>query len=295
MTLSEHVVANVGRPQQEVWANSEKYGDPPTDNSLRNLGAYLTLTQPEGFQACFREMQNVGVQLLCPSALVQEGIIVWSADIGKEALKEYVKKSFQVFPRSPSGSSVLPLSSSLKFVAWTRARDDLGFKPEDYGLNFREASNIAYAFAVYDVNQNFKLETSELGALWWVEELANNFFCLHLGRPAESGGEEDGQHGPPSASPALKPGIQAKQKILSGGLSLGGWALQWAMLSGKKTSRDGKPGTLCWCTCVAQDPRALRECASLCISSLVGQAMQGWATPSAIAMQNACQHHEEST
>eukprot|EP00200_Dunaliella_tertiolecta_P003572 CAMPEP_0202346052 /NCGR_PEP_ID=MMETSP1126-20121109/5011_1 /ASSEMBLY_ACC=CAM_ASM_000457 /TAXON_ID=3047 /ORGANISM="Dunaliella tertiolecta, Strain CCMP1320" /LENGTH=339 /DNA_ID=CAMNT_0048937411 /DNA_START=139 /DNA_END=1155 /DNA_ORIENTATION=- len=82
----------------------EKYGDPPTDNSLRNLGAYLTLTQ---------------------------------------------------------------------------ARDDLGFKPEDYGLNFREASNIAYAFAVYDVNQNFKLETSELGAL-----------CESLGKKLE-GSEVD--------------------------------------------------------------------------------------------------------
>lgn len=29
-----------------------------------------------------------------------------------------------------------------------QAREDLGFKPEDFGLNYQEASNIAYAFAV---------------------------------------------------------------------------------------------------------------------------------------------------
>lgn len=52
------------------------------------------------------------------------------------------------------------------FPSVAQARDTLGFRPENYGLNDQEASNIAYAFAVYDTNQNFKLEPSELGALW---------------------------------------------------------------------------------------------------------------------------------
>eukprot|EP00983_Pelagomonas_calceolata_P055851 1144328-Pelagomonas_calceolata.AAC.6 len=47
--------------------------------------------------------------------------------------------------------------------------------------------------------------------------------------PAE---QETGQHGLPSATPTLKLGMLAKQKILSGNLCLGGWAVQWAMLSG---------------------------------------------------------------
>ncbi len=47
-----------------------------------------------------------------------------------------------------------------------QARESLGFKPEAYGLTEKEAGNIAFAFATYDTNQNFKLEPSELGALW---------------------------------------------------------------------------------------------------------------------------------
>eukprot|EP00983_Pelagomonas_calceolata_P068660 1150026-Pelagomonas_calceolata.AAC.3 len=42
---------------------------------------------------------------------------------------------------------------------------------------------------------------------------------------------------------------------------------------------------------MAQGPCALRKCASLCISGLVGQATQGWAMPSAIATQNGCKRH----
>ncbi len=55
---------------------------------------------------------------------------------------------------------------SVSVCVHTQAKDTLKFKPEDYGLTDKEAGNIAYAFATYDTNQNFKLEANELRTLW---------------------------------------------------------------------------------------------------------------------------------
>eukprot|EP00798_Chlamydomonas_sp_ICE-L_P017160 gene17160-23471_t len=51
------------------------------------------------------------------------------------------------------------------YLTLANARSTLGFDPATYGLTEKEAGNIAYAFSVYDTNDNGKLELNELSAL----------------------------------------------------------------------------------------------------------------------------------
>ncbi|KAJ9504817.1 hypothetical protein QJQ45_030433, partial [Haematococcus lacustris] len=66
------------------------------------------------------------------------------------------------FKDPPKADSLRNLGA---YLVLAQAKESVGFSPSDFGLSEREAGNIAYAFALYDTNQNFKLEPAELGAL----------------------------------------------------------------------------------------------------------------------------------
>ena len=66
-------------------------------------------------------------------------------------------------PTDRPSSSLRNLSA---YLTLANARDKLGFDPASFGLTEQEAGNIAYAFSVYDTNDNGRLDLSELSTLW---------------------------------------------------------------------------------------------------------------------------------
>jgi hypothetical protein len=61
------------------------------------------------------------------------------------------------------GSSLANLSA---YLALQRAEEVYGFEPERYGLTEAEAADIAGVFSRFDVNDDGRLEQSELRTLW---------------------------------------------------------------------------------------------------------------------------------
>lgn len=51
------------------------------------------------------------------------------------------------------------------YLILSKAKADYGFDPAQYGLSDKEASDVAYVFADYDINDDNRLELSELGSL----------------------------------------------------------------------------------------------------------------------------------
>lgn len=51
------------------------------------------------------------------------------------------------------------------YLTLSHARATYGFDPEQYGLSEREAGDVAYVFSIYDLNDDYRLELSELRKL----------------------------------------------------------------------------------------------------------------------------------
>lgn len=66
------------------------------------------------------------------------------------------------------------------YLTLSRAKSS-GFSPEAYGLSEADAGEIAYVFSLYDLNDDARLELSELKKLWQVWEGAYLRFCMHVG------------------------------------------------------------------------------------------------------------------
>jgi hypothetical protein len=58
------------------------------------------------------------------------------------------------------------LSNLSAYLALQRAEEKYGFDPAAYGLTEKDAANIAAVFAEFDVNDDGRLELSELRTLW---------------------------------------------------------------------------------------------------------------------------------
>jgi hypothetical protein len=64
-----------------------------------------------------------------------------------------------------SGSDANTMENLSAYLTLQRAQQVFGFKPEKYGLSEREAADIAMVFSRYDVNDDGKLQCSELRSL----------------------------------------------------------------------------------------------------------------------------------
>ena len=67
---------------------------------------------------------------------------------------------------SDSQDATDTLKNLSAYLALQRAEERYGFDPSRYGLSEPEALRIAAVFAEFDVNDDGKLELSELRTLW---------------------------------------------------------------------------------------------------------------------------------
>ncbi len=115
-------------------------------NGVPNLTRKVLYLLPSHRHTCHQEQYYCRHFLThCPSATTQE--------------------QYGSPPTDRPSDSLRNLSA---YLTLANARDKLGFDPANYGLTEQEAGNIAYAFSVYDTNDNGKLDLSELSTLWCV-------------------------------------------------------------------------------------------------------------------------------
>lgn len=138
------------------------------------LAAVQTLAGPEGVAAAAREA-GIGALAANVALAVNTAKVVAALDSVAQQLRE-MEAAASSGSESEAAATGAPLKRSTlvnlaAFLTVQDAEEKAGFRPEDYGLTEKEATDIAAVFAMFDSNENFILEKEELGAM-----------CRRLGR-----------------------------------------------------------------------------------------------------------------
>jgi hypothetical protein len=144
------------------------------------LAAVQTLAGPEGVAAAARVASGgVGALAANVALAVNTAKVVAALESVAQQLREMEAPASsgsesEATAAGAAGAAPLKRSTLVNLAAFLTVQDaeeKSGFRPEDYGLTEKEATDIAAVFAMFDSNENFILEKEELGAM-----------CRRLGR-----------------------------------------------------------------------------------------------------------------
>lgn len=139
------------------------------------LAAVQTLAGPEGVSAAAAEAKGrgggVGALAANVALAVSTAKVVAALDGVARQLREMDAAGgagAAASGASSDGPAPLQRSTLVNLAAYLTMQDAserAGFRPEDYGLTEKEATDIAGIFAMFDTNENYLLESSELRSM----------------------------------------------------------------------------------------------------------------------------------